>query len=178
MGGEEIGRAKASEKALMGQDKTSFIREQGEGGKHASTHHQQTWFPVSPWAVTTLEKNLSHQFYCKLDVNVWGIPRSAWVSYPNYTSSQPLSLLTEVVRGILMLCKHSSAVTKTLVCYQHCSCHWSKTQHHLGYCEESLLHSSQTQYACKSKHIFKQASKPLVLVWLNFPEVIILQNAL
>jgi len=37
----------------------------------------------------------------------------------------------------LMLCKHCSATAKTLVCYQHCSSHKSKTQHPTGFCEES-----------------------------------------
>lgn len=68
----------------------------------------------------------------------------------------------------LVLCNHSAAVTDTLVCYQHCVGHWSETQHHRGCCEESLLHSSQTQYISQT---------PCYTVWLSFPKVIVFQNA-
>jgi len=37
----------------------------------------------------------------------------------------------------LMRFKNCSAIAKTLVCYQHCSSHKSKSQHHTGFYEEN-----------------------------------------
>jgi len=37
----------------------------------------------------------------------------------------------------LTLCKHSPAITKTSLCYQHCFQHKSKTQPRTSYCEEN-----------------------------------------
>lgn len=45
-----------------------------------------------------------------------------------------------------MLCEHSSATVKTLVCYQHYFQYKSKALHHTGCYWENELHPSQTQY--------------------------------
>ena len=47
----------------------------------------------------------------------------------------------------LMLCKHCSAKARTLMCYQYCFGHKSKTQHHMSCCEEKELHRSHAQYS-------------------------------
>lgn len=39
----------------------------------------------------------------------------------------------------------SSAITKRLVCYQHCFSHKSKPQYHTGYYEENEFHPGQNQ---------------------------------
>lgn len=52
---------------------------------------------------------------------------------PNYM----LVGITEKPEKALMLCKHSSV--KTLLRYQHCLGHQSKTQHHMGCYEENYI---------------------------------------
>ena len=50
----------------------------------------------------------------------------------------------------LMLCKHCSAIAKTLMCYQQGFNHKSRRQHHAGCREENKLYTGQTQYNVKS----------------------------
>lgn len=47
----------------------------------------------------------------------------------------------------LVLCQHSSAAVKRMVCYQHCFGHTSKTKLPRGCYEENSLHPSQTPSA-------------------------------
>lgn len=62
----------------------------------------------------------------------------------------PMHLLAAGVVGeaerALTLCKHCSAVTKTLVRHQHCWGRKSKTWHHTSHYEEKELHCSKTEH--------------------------------
>lgn len=65
---------------------------------------------------------------------------------PSQFLVQPLSLslFSGGAAKALALCKHSSAVTKTLLCYQPCVYHKSKTQPHACHCEESKCQKQHT----------------------------------
>lgn len=61
----------------------------------------------------------------------------------------------------LVLCKHSSAVINTPVCYQHCFGHKSKTQHPTD-CYEKKIMPPKPDPVQKVKHpIFIQTTNPL-----------------
>lgn len=59
----------------------------------------------------------------------------------------------------LTLCKQCSAIAETLLCYQHCCGHKSKTQHHMSCSEESELYPSKKK---KENKILILACK---LIW-------------
>lgn len=94
-------------------------------------------------------------------------PLSIWASCCSSVLSQFLvdsSLLAGngdwETEKTLMLCKPCSAAAKTLMCYQHCSTHKTKTQHHVGSFKGNLLHPNQTQYTVV-QYVRKQISVTL-----------------
>lgn len=73
----------------------------------------------------------------------WDFPLVTWGSSPISLTPLVYSLRqSKKQRRPSLLCKHCSAVAKTLVYFDH-KC---KTQHHAGFYKENELHSCQTQY--------------------------------
>ena len=59
------------------------------------------------------------------------------VSPPNFVPNACLLSGSQSGKQPWWLSKHCSAIAKTLVYYWHCFSHKSKTQHHIGCCEET-----------------------------------------
>lgn len=134
---KRIGRAKARE--LMSWDKSSLI---SEGNKKktsdakALTHRLPPSDPcsVSLWAMAIFKE---FSFYCWAQhLILWNIPLVGQGPLtqlcPLPTSCQPQTYSLQgqwETKKVLMLCKHSSAITKTWMCNQHsriqqCSSSW------------------------------------------------------
>lgn len=128
--GERIERTKV--RKFTGQDKNSLT---GEKNK-AATHHvpQAEWCPASLQSIGTVEGNLPSlcplPLFLLLSTVPYGVDhpfgqfRSAVLamSPPSFLpTSSLLAEGTEWGRTVTasMLCKHCSAVAKTLECYQH-----------------------------------------------------------
>lgn len=143
-----IGRAHKRRK-LVGQGKDGLISEGGRGrGKEKKNQVMQKQSSLT----TRLMPNqtLSNSYFGKiptftvllLNIMLYGMEypfgwsRSAIpAAFPPHLlpTTSPLASGTEQkTEKALALHKHSSVRRKTLVCYQHRSGHWSKTQHHMG----------------------------------------------
>lgn len=84
-----------------------------------------------------------------MDCYLFALFRSAVLGVSSLSPLPTPSLLTVGAEWekerTLMVCKHCSAIGKTLVYYQHCFSHKSKRQHRAGCYEERQLHPSQAQ---------------------------------
>lgn len=105
-------------------------------------------YPATSWKavyVIVLWEDEWHSYVWPIKA-ITGLLWPVKVSCPIYEPSQLLStsLLTEGPKHekekALALCKHSSAIAKTLVCCEHCFIHESKAHHCMGYYEESYSH--------------------------------------
>ena len=74
---------------------------------------------------------------------IW-VSCSGYVIYQGISHPQPAGERGNVEKTTLMLHEHCSAVTKTLVCYQHCPIYQYKEQHYGGCYRENYFDLSQT----------------------------------
>lgn len=122
----------------MGKKKKKQTKTANSKVKEISHHFSQVdWCPASLQRATSEAKTilLSLPQILLLNMMLYGLlylsPWPAQVSCPSCVPSQKEKVLT--------LLKHYSATAKTLLCYQGCFSHKSKTRHHPGCYEVNTI---------------------------------------
>lgn len=145
-----VGRESERQKKLwqlLGWDRpfNKLLVDEGEEGKKLkksrTSHHHLTDAQLAPeqWQP---QQTFPLIFYC------WSwCHMVSWDQLSCLCSLPPCALPASLLAGqpeqqkkTLTPCKHCSARTKTLVCYQHCFHHESRTQQSTGHCEENWLY--------------------------------------